>query len=193
MCDDPRMQIHDAPAGYGWLSIGLHWAAAISIVMLWFIGNQMTAPDTPADEKTELLRVHTSVAVTVYALLLYRIFRRLHNGFIGRSAGQPKPLFRIAQVVHGTLLFCVLIMLFSGPLAVWTGGEAIGLFTFGEIASPFEADEGMHTVLETTHRTFSKIIFVVFLVHVVGAIRQILLSKGETSNRMIVATEGEPE
>ncbi|MFL2546842.1 MAG: cytochrome b [Candidatus Rariloculaceae bacterium] len=186
------MQIHDAPAGYGWLSIGLHWAAAISIVMLWFIGNQMTAADTSADEKTELLLVHTSVAVTVYALLLYRIFRRLHNGFIGRSAGQPTALFRLAQFVHGGLLFCVLVMLFTGPLAVWTGGEAIGLFGFGEIASPIEANDELHGILQGTHRTFARILFVVFLVHIAGAFRQILFAKGETSNRMIVATEGEP-
>lgn len=184
------MQLHDAPAGYGWLSIGLHWAAAISIVMLWFIGNQMTAPETSAEEQAELVRVHTSVAVTVYALLLYRIFRRLHNGFIARSVGQPPKLFRIAQIIHGAMLLSVLVMLFSGPLAVWTGGGAITLFSFGEIASPFEANQALHEFLEATHRTFAKIIFVVFLIHVAGAFRQILFSDGETSNRMIVATEG---
>lgn len=187
------MQLHDARAGYGWLSIGLHWAAAIAVIMLWFIGNQMTAASTSADEYATLVRVHTSVAVTFYALLLYRVFRRLHIGFPGRSADQPRPLFRIARIVHYALLFCILMMLFSGPLAVWSGGDAIGLFGFAEIASPFAANEELHELLEATHRMFAKIIFVVFVVHVVGAFRQILLSQGETSNRMIVATEGEPE
>jgi cytochrome b561 len=48
----------------------------------------------------------------------------------------------------------------------------------------------MHSILEAVHRTFAKIIFVVFLIHVAGAFRQILLAKGETSNRMIAATRG---
>jgi len=34
-------------------------------------------------------------------------------------------------------------------------------------------------------------VFVVFLIHVAGAIRQILFSEGETANRMLVATEGD--
>ena len=187
------MQLHDTRAGYGWLSIGLHWAAAVAIIMLWFIGNKMTAVDTHADEYAVLVRVHTSVAVTVYVLLLYRVIRRLHNGFPGRTSDQPRPLFRIARVVHGTLLFCILMMLFSGPLAVWSGGDAIGFFGLGEIASPFAADEVVHELLEATHRAFAKIIFVVFLVHIAGAFRQILLSPGETSNRMIVATTVEEE
>jgi cytochrome b561 len=191
--DNFLMQLQDARAGYGWLSIGLHWAAAIAVIMLWFIGNQMTAANTSADEYTILVRVHTSVAVTVYALLLYRVFRRLHIGFPGRSTDQPRPLFRLARVVHHALLFCILMMLFSGPLAVWSGGDAIGFFGFAEIASPFAANEALHELLEATHRTFAKILFVVFLVHVAGAFRQILLSRGETSNRMIVATEGERE
>ncbi len=185
------MQIHDARAGYGWLSIGLHWAATISVVMLWFIGNKMTAAATPSDEATLLVRVHTSVAVTVYLLLLYRVFRRLQIGFPRRSASQPGALVRISRVVHGTLLFSILVMLFSGPLAVWTGGEAIGFFNLGEIDGPLAENKGLHELLEATHRTFARILFVVFLVHVAGAVRQILFMQGETSNRMILATEGE--
>ncbi|MFP6829850.1 MAG: cytochrome b/b6 domain-containing protein [Gammaproteobacteria bacterium] len=160
--DNFRTQLYDARAGYGWLSIRLHWAAAIAVIMLWFIGNQMTAANTSADEYGILVRVHTSVAVTIYALLLYRVFRRLHIGFPGRSADQPRPLFRLARVGHYALLFCILIMLFSGPLAVWSGGDAIGFFCFSKIASPFGADEELHELLEATHRTFAKILFAVF-------------------------------
>jgi cytochrome b561 len=183
------MQIHDATAGYGWLSIGLHWLAATAVIMLWFIGNKMTSEGTAPTEYTELLRVHTSVAVTVYALLLYRVFRRLNNGFPGRSADQPKPLFRIARIVHFILLFCVLVMLFSGPLSVWTNGDAIGLFTFAELTSPFAANESLHGPLAATHRIVAKVLLVVFLIHIAGAFRQILFSSGETSNRMLVATD----
>lgn len=183
------MQINDASAGYGWLSIGLHWLAAVAVIMLWFIGNKMTAEGTAPNEYTELLRVHTSVAVTVYALLLYRVFRRLNNGFPDRSANQPKPLFRIARIVHCILLLCILVMLFSGPLAVWTNGDSIGLFTFAEITSPFTANESWHGPLAAMHRIVAKILLIVFLIHIAGAFRQILFSNAETSNRMLVATD----
>ena len=185
------MQIHDARSGYGWLSIALHWAAAISVVMLWFIGNQMTASDIPADEASELLRAHTSVAVTVYLLLLFRVFRRLRLGFPGRSAGQNAVLVRIARVVHFTLLLSVLVMLFTGPLQVWLAGDAIALFNIGEITAPFAANAEAAALLNAAHVAFAKVLLVVFLIHIAGAMRQILFSEGETSNRMLVATEAE--
>ena len=185
------MQIHDARAGYGWLSIALHWAAAISVVMLWFIGNQMTADDTPPDEAAMLLQVHTSVAVTVYLLLLYRVFRRLQIGFPRRSAGQNVMLVRIARAVHFTLLFSILVMLFTGPLQVWLAGDAIALFNTGEISGPLAPNENMAEFFNAAHVAFAKVLFVVFLIHIAGAMRQILFSKGETANRMLVATEGD--
>lgn len=187
------MQIHDARTGYGWLSIALHWAAAISVVMLWFIGNQMTAEDTPPDEAAALLQVHTSVAITVYLLLLYRVFRRLRVGFPGRSAGQNVVLISIARIVHSTLLLSIVVMLFTGPLQIWLAGDAIALFNIGEIASPFSANDTAATFANTAHVIFSKVLLVVFLIHIAGAMRQILLSEGETANRMLVATEGKTQ
>ena len=188
-----QLQIHDAKAGYGWLSICLHWLAAISVVMLWFIGNQMTAADTPPDEAAELLRVHTSVAVAVYLLLLYRIFRRLQIGFPGCTPGQSTKLFHIARVVHFTLLLSVLVMLFSGPTQAWMAGETIGFFNLGEIGGPFSANDDVAKFLSWTHSTFAHVIMIVFLIHVAGAMRQILFSKGETANRMLVAIEGDAD
>ncbi len=185
------MQIHDARAGYGWLSIALHWAAAIAVVMLWFVGNQMTAEDTLPEEAAMLLKVHTSVAVAVYLLLLYRVFRRLQIGFPARSAGQKDALLRTARVVHFVLLFSILVMLFTGPMQVWLAGDAIALFDFGEIAGPFTANENAAAFFNAAHVAFAKVLFVVFLIHVAGAMRQILFSEGETANRMLVATEGE--
>ncbi|HEY5623033.1 MAG TPA: cytochrome b/b6 domain-containing protein [Gammaproteobacteria bacterium] len=185
------MQIHDSRAGYGWLSIGLHWLAAISVVMLWFVGNQMTAENMPPDEAAELLRVHTSIAVTVYLLLLFRVFRRLQIGFPQRSEDQPAGLARVARVVHFALLLSILVMLFSGPMQVWMAGDSITLFDLGEIAGPFAANESAQALFRSLHATFARVLLFVFLIHVAGAMRQILFSKGETANRMLVATEGD--
>ena len=185
------MQIHDARSGYGWLSIALHWAAAISVVMLWFIGNQMTADDTPPDDAAMLLQVHTSVAITVYLLLLYRVFRRLQIGFPGRSAGQKVVLVRIARLVHSILLFSILVMLFTGPLQVWLAGDSIAFFNIGEIVGPFAANEDAAALANSAHVIFATVLLVAFLIHVAGAMRQILFSDSETANRMLVATGGE--
>jgi cytochrome b561 len=85
------------------------------------------------------------------------------------------------------MMLCIVTMLISGPLAVWSGGDVIGFFSLGDIPSPLPPNEAMHNVLTATHATVSKIIFGAFVLHAVGA------AKGETSVRMMVATKDAPE
>ena len=132
-----------------------------------------------------------SVAVTVYLLLLYRVFRRLRIGFPGRSAGQNVVLISIARTVHFMLLFSILVMLCTGPLQVWLAGDTIALFNIGEIAGPFAPNDNAAALFNAAHVAFAKVLLVVFLIHIAGAMRQILFSDGETANRMLIAPTGE--
>jgi len=182
------MQIKDAPAGYGWLSIGLHWANAVAVVMLWFIGNKMTGAAVTEPEAAELLRVHTSVAVTVYALVWARIVWRLYAGHPQGLPDQGRVPFLIARTVHYTLLITLAVMLISGPLQVWLAGEAIGFYDLGSIPSPFAPSAGLQAILATAHRWGGNALLGLALVHMTGAARQLVFAEGETARRMTAPT-----
>jgi cytochrome b561 len=182
------MTLRDAPAGYGWLSIALHWLNAVAVVMLWFIGNKMTGAAVSEDEAAELLRVHMSVAVTVYALIWMRIGWRLWSGHPQGLPDQGRIRFLIARTVHYTLLLSVAVMLISGPLQVWFAGEAITFYGLGSIPGPFAANEALHGLFTNVHRWGGNVLFVVAVTHMAAAARQLVFAQGETARRMTAPT-----
>jgi cytochrome b561 len=182
------MTIKDAPSGYGWLSIGLHWFNAVAVVMLWFIGNKMTGADVAADEAVELVRVHTSVALTVYAVIWVRIGWRFYSGHPKGLPEQGRVPFLIACTVHYTLLIFIAVMLITGPLKVWLGGEAIAFYNLGSIPSPFAANAALHDLLTSAHRWGGNVLLAVALTHMTAAARQLVFGQGEAAKRMTVPT-----
>ena len=179
------MHLKDSSKRYGWLSIALHWTGAVAVVMLWFIGNVMTSEGTRQEDYTELVRVHTSVAVAVYLLLLGRIVHRFAVGFPGPFEDQHPLRSLGARLVQYSLLIGIGTMLLSGPLMVWANGDTIGVFNWGGVPSPFAPSPALHELMAATHRTTRWALLIAVLVHVGG----IFLSRGETLNRMLPAPE----
>jgi len=179
------VQLKDIPARYGWISIALHWTGAIAVIMLWFIGNVMTSEGMAPEEAAELVRVHTSVAVAVYLLLLGRIVHRLSVGFPEPVKHQSRLWTLLTRALQVVLLTGIAVMLLSGPLMVWSGGEEIGVFSWGNIPSPFAANEALHNTMTQIHRTTRWVLLVALLAHVGG----VFVSRDETLNRMLLAPE----
>ncbi len=182
------MTIKDAPSGYGWLSIGLHWFNAVAVVMLWFVGNKMAGAAVSDEEAAELLRVHTSVGVTVFAVIWVRIGWRLYSGHPKGLPDQGRIAFLVARTVHYTLLILIASLLISGPLVSWYGGEAIEFYTLGSIPSPFAANAALHEFFEAAHRWGSNVLFGVAVVHMSAAARQLVFAQGEAARRMTAPT-----
>ena len=68
------MAIRDTANGYGLGSILLHWVTAAIIVAMLYIGS--TIEGVAGDERQSVLVLHTSIAITSYAVLWLRIIWR---------------------------------------------------------------------------------------------------------------------
>ena len=79
------MRFRDPNNGYSWLSIALHWATAIIILTLWFIGSSINADR--ANGSLATLNLHTSIAISAYLLLWARIIWRFWYKHPGPDAG----------------------------------------------------------------------------------------------------------
>lgn len=96
--------------------------------------------------------------------------------------------FAVGRTVHYTLLMTIAVMLISGPLQVWFNGDAIGFYNLGSIPSPFAVNDAFQEFFETAHRWGGNVLFVVALVHMTAAARQIVFGRGETAKRMTAPT-----
>ena len=132
----------DTQYGYSALSISLHWLAAITMIVLFVLGQ--AAEDAADAERKILLGLHISIAMSMYLILVARIGWRLHNGRPTLPSQQSKPLMLLAQWVPVILLAGLALMLVSGPIMVWTKGFPINIFGLISLPSPLGKMDTLH-------------------------------------------------
>ena len=109
----PESSLRDGPAKYGWISIVLHWAAAVAVVTLWFLGQSIYA--SSVDDVDSRRNLHVSFAAGCWLLVAIRIAWRLRAGH-PRLHGQSRFIRRIARTAHYTMLAVMALMLTASPL-----------------------------------------------------------------------------
>lgn len=175
----------DNATGYSWVSIALHWVAALIVMTLWVIGSSIVSSGADAPRK---LALHTSIALSAYLLLWARIWWRLR-------AGHPPPLpkqrgiaFSIGRIVHFVLLFVMAAMLITGPLTLWLRGDAIHLFAL-TLPSPFSAHLHAASVMHQWHVYGANLIFLGIVLHIAGALKHVAFNKDGTLERILIASK----
>ncbi len=177
----------DTPSGYGWISIALHWITAILVVVLLFVGSSISSDDPELRART--LRLHTSVAILGYGFLWARIVWRFAQGHPGPLPNQKRVFFLIGKAVHYATVGAMALMLCSGPLMVWSGGEAIGVLDLFSIPSPLGPHPALRDLCHWVHATSAKVIVVGFLLHLGGVYKHAAFDQDGTFAKMLIATK----
>jgi len=174
----------DTRSGYGWVSIALHWLTAALVLTMWTLGT-MSQTDVQ-DDAAWYAHLHMSIGVSAYALLWGRILWRLAEGHPGPHQGQSALLFPLAKVFHYGFLIAIGVMLVSGPLMVWSGGDAVEVFAFA-IASPFAASPDLHDLLRRIHGVTSSLIIIGVVLHILAALKHVVINRDGTFDKIMVA------
>jgi cytochrome b561 len=177
------MAIKDTSAGYSWLSIALHWIAAITVISLFLLGE--IAQDVPKDEGRVLMGYHIALGVSLYLVLLFRVIWRLMNPRPA-LAPQGKFLDMLAKWVPMVLLAGIVIMLVSGPLAIWSGGHDISVLDLFVIPTPMEKSKWLHEAMEETHEFGANLLFFGVMLHVLGVLKHLIINRDGTLKKMLV-------
>lgn len=181
------MQWINSKTGYGWLSIGLHWAAAFIIIAMLVTGFRADMAGEAGDRaaRSMLMGWHISIGAAFALVLLARV---------ASSYAQPRPtapeqspaLKLIATGTHQLLLLAILIQVVSGPLAIWSGGRAINIFDVVSIPSPFaERNGSVHEIAEIMHAIGRWMLIALISLHVVGALKHALIDRDGVMRRML--------
>lgn len=181
------MQWINTARGYGWLSIGLHWIAAIAVVAMLIIGYAADFAGDAGDRETRgaLMFWHVSLGVTFGLVLLARVISSYTQP--RPAAPEQAPLLKfIAVATHQLLLLAILIQIISGPLAVWSGGRGITVWGLFSIPSPFaERNEGVHEFAELMHAIGRWMLLVLISLHVLGALKHLFIDRDGVFRRML--------
>src|SRR6185437_10804586 len=185
----PRRFGADPAAGYGWVSIVLHWATFAVLLPLWFVGYATSHPGSGSVLK--LIHTHTTIAVCGYALLWLRVLWRFREGHPAPLPRQRDWSVRLSRALHYLMVLGIAVMLISGPLMAWSGGSAIHVFS-AAIPSPLPKLPHLSIWLLAVHRTTSRIIMLAILVHVSAVLKHVAFDKDGILGRMLVAGRRPP-
>lgn len=185
------MRFRDTSTGYGWLSITLHWLTAIAVLVLLFVGDSISTLE--GQEREDALLLHTSIAITSYVFLWARIVLRFVHGHPGPLPKQRGPFFWIGKYTHYLLLVAIAVMLITGPLMVWFGGAAIGVWDWFVIPSPFEQNFAVRDALHRVHATSAVAILLLTLLHIAGVYKHAAFNQDGTFGKMLIPATPDEE
>ena len=180
----------DTRNGYGWISIALHWTTVAIVLPLWTIGR--LAKGVGGANDPALLHLHTTIGMSAYALLWARIVWRFSVGHPGPLPRQGAFLFSVAKYFHFCLLIAIGVMLLTGPLAVWSGGEAIEVFSL-TIPSPIPMSDALHDFFRGIHRLTSSFILLGIGLHVLAVFKHLILNRDGTFDKIMIAVRIQQE
>jgi cytochrome b561 len=95
-------------------------------------------------------------------------------------------LFPAAKYFHFLLLVAIGAMLLSGPLLVWSAGEAIKIFAFA-IPSPFGKLPAAQNVLRTVHGLTASFILAGIIFHVLAVFKHVIVNRDGTFDKIMIA------
>lgn len=183
-----NVRMHGLPGsdygnGYGWISITLHWLTAAAILVLLFAGDSIGTVGRPARH------LHTTIAVSVWAILLVRVTWRLWQGH-PREPGMSAFSYYTGLVVHYLLLAAIIAMLISGPLAGWSGG---GFDVFGiSVPGASRPSPTLYQLARTTHVVGATTLAIGTTAHVAGVLKHMFINQDHTLDRIMVPPRREP-
>ena len=177
------MALRDTTKGYSWLSIALHWVAAITVIAMYVIAEQ--AEELPKAESREMMQLHISIGTALFLVLAFRILWRIFNTRPALPA-QPMILDQLARWVPVALLAGIAIMLISGPLIVWSNGAAINIFDLVSLPSPITKNHDLHELAEEIHEFGVTLLKIALGLHVLGVIKHLVINRDGTLKKMLV-------
>jgi cytochrome b561 len=177
------MHLKDTPASYGAVSRINHWLGAAVVLALLAVG--LYFEDMPrGDEKLYWVRLHISVGMVAFVFIAFRVLWR-----VAVRSPDPLPqapaLQNLTRAVHWVLLLAMVVLFVTGPIMVWSGGRAISVFNWFDLASPLGKMEALHEGLEGVHAVAGKVLLVVVALHVAAVLKHTLIDRGGSLARML--------
>jgi cytochrome b561 len=174
-------------------AIWLHWLVAIGILLN--IALAWTWPNVPDAQVRPLIDAHKSIGITVLGLAVLRLLWRLTHTPPALPSKYQQWEIRTSHLTHWALY----LLIFTMPLTGWLHDSAwkdaathpmyvFGLFEWPRIGFIQNLDpvtrEKLHDLFGESHEVAAKLVYALFALHVLGALKHQFLDGTRELQRM---------
>ncbi|MCB8879844.1 cytochrome b [Acidisoma cellulosilytica] len=169
------------------LQRGLHWAMAVLVIAMLFIGIGMVTTLHPV--YLTLVAIHKPLGIVILILVLLRLAVRLKQG----KPPLPDDLPRLQHLGAHASHLLLYALLFAQPLLGWAmlsaGGYPVVLY--GPIRLPPIAphNDALHAVLRAGHTWCAYLLFATILLHLAAALFHGLIRRDGVLGSMVFRRE----
>lgn len=162
----------------------LHWIVAVLVLMMLSFG--FFLDDVPESYQGTAYMIHKSIGLTIFFLMLARLFWIVHSGKPELPFAVPRWERIFSQFVQVSMYVC----LFAMPLAGWVmsiAKDRVPIF-FGLFAMPIygiPVDKALGQWMATAHGTIAYILIVLITLHIAGALKHHFIDKDKVMRRML--------
>jgi len=152
---------------------------SVDLFDLGFYTLQFSEPMTP---RSFYFNLHKSLGITVFALVLFRMFWRLTHPapeFLSSMQAWEK---KLAEVTHKGLYLMMLLVPLAG--LVMGAFSKYGIVWFGVRLMQGIDNEGLRNVFKEAHEVAGVVLLALIVLHVVAAIKHKVIDKDNVMQRM---------
>jgi cytochrome b561 len=173
----------EGQTSFGPFAKGLHWIAALCVVLAWAVGS-MGDEVSRASEATALA-IHMSLGLAVLLILALRLAARF-------ASPTPSELSRfspwsnyLAAIGHWLLYALMAAVPVVGIMLQFARGEALPAFGLLHIASPWPAERAFAHSLKEVHEVLANALVILAALHIAAALFHHFVLRDRTLLRML--------
>lgn len=182
---DWDMALRNSSESYGSVAKAMHWVVAALMLTAWVLGT--FGDDLPqGSARSAGLFVHISAGLAILGLMLVRLLWRI---------GNPPPLpehtifgrwaERAGVMMHYVLYALVLAVIILGIAVQFARGNALPVFAWFEIASPWSPDRAFARSLKEIHEVLANGLMILVGLHTAAALFHHWVLRDRTLLRML--------
>lgn len=177
--------LKDASAGYGLLTIILHWVSALLILFLFGLGIYMTGLDYYSQWYHKGPALHVSLGLILLLLMIVRIIWRMVNKNPTALPNHSRTTLLLATLVKYLLYGLILIVIASGYLITTAKGKPASLFDIIHFPVIIQLDAANVDRAGLVHELLAWAIVIIAGLHALAALIHHFVIRDQTLVRML--------
>ena len=170
---------------WGWTIILLHWLLVLPIVGLFALGLYMMDLGYYDSFYTLAPQIHEAIGLIVLALMVFRVVWRLTN----KTPKPPKTnssfINTASHLAHKSLYSLLFIILFSGLLISYAGGQGINILDWFTLPGPAEFFDNQATYAGEVHYFSAFALIGLVVLHSAAALKHHFIDKDSTLTNIL--------